>query len=66
MPMMNFRKTRPFMSFPLRFGVRYFLQKEQHVPEGLEELNKFDEAHCAVRYHEILKSLETAFAPTVP
>lgn len=37
-----------------------------YLPERLEELHKFNEAHCAVRYHEVLEAFETAFTSTVP
>lgn len=37
-----------------------------YLPEWLEELHKLNEAHCAVRNHEILEAFETAFASTVP
>lgn len=37
-----------------------------YLPERLEELNEFNEAHCAVRYHEVLEAFETAFTSTVP
>lgn len=43
-----------------------FKKTEQQVPERLEELDKLNEAHCAVRYHEVLKALETALPTTVP
>lgn len=37
-----------------------------HIPEWLEELNKLNETHCAVRNHEVLEAFETAFTSTVP
>lgn len=36
------------------------------IPERLEELDKLDEAHGAVRNHEILEAFKTAFTTTVP
>lgn len=40
--------------------------RSDHLPEWFEKLDKLDEAHCAVRNHEILKAFETAFTPAVP
>lgn len=36
------------------------------LPEGLEELDKLNEAHGAVRDHEVLEALEAAFPSAVP
>lgn len=55
-----------FLSRQSRRYIECFKKTEQHVPEGLEELDKLNEAHCAVRYHEVLKALETALPPAVP
>lgn len=42
------------------------MQDQIVLPEWFEKLDKFNEAHCAVGNHEILKAFETAFTPTVP